>query len=122
MNNIKLTFILLTLSLVLFSCKSDIKFEKSGWSQKDDPDGYLKRESMLNDLLENHKLKGMQYKNLIDLLGLPENYSDQEENILTYNIVTDYGYDIDPVYIKNLEIKLAKDSIVEGYKVVEIKH
>lgn len=77
---------------------------------------------MLNDLIENHKLKGMQYKNLIDLLGLPENYSDQEENILIYNIVTDYGYDIDPVYIKNLEIKLAKDSIVEGYKVVEIKH
>jgi hypothetical protein len=122
MKNIKLTFILLNLCFILFSCKNDIKFEKNGWNQKGNLNSYPNRESMLKDLTENHKLKGIAYPKLIDLLGLPENYSDEKFNTMTYNIVTEYGNDIDPVYIKNLEIKLAKDSIVENYKVVEIKH
>ena len=99
-----------------------MKFEKNGWNQKGDLNSYPNRESMLKDLTGNHKLKGIAYPKLIDLLGLPENYSDEEFNTMTYNIVTEYGNDIDPVYIKNLEIKLAKDSIVENYKIVEIKH
>ncbi len=121
MGNLKLKFILLSISFVLFSCKNDIKFEKTSWNQKDDLN-YPNREKMLEDLTKNHKLKGMSYSKLIDLLGLPENYSDEEFNTVTYNLVTEYGSDIDPVYIKNLEIKLAKDSIVENYKTVEIKN
>ena len=67
---------------------------------------------MLNDLMNHHRLKGLTYKQLIDLLGEPEKYSDEAANTATYNILTDYGKDIDPVYIKNLEVKFSSDSIV----------
>ncbi len=99
-----------------------MKFEKSGWNQKGDLNSYKNRENMLEDLTNNHKLKGISYSKVIDLLGLPENYSDEKFNTLSYNIVTEYGNDIDPVYIKILEIKLTKDSIVENYKIVEIEN
>ncbi|CCG52951.1 Probable lipoprotein precursor [Flavobacterium indicum GPTSA100-9 = DSM 17447] len=118
----KLKFTLLSLCFVLFSCKNDMKFEKSGWNQKGDLNSYKNRENMLEDLTNNHKLKGISYSKVIDLLGLPENYSDEKFNTLSYNIVTEYGNDIDPVYIKILEIKLTKDSIVENYKIVEIEN
>jgi len=35
--------------------------------------------------------------------------------------VTDYGWDIDPVYTKDLVFKLNKDSIVVDYKINEWK-
>ncbi|WP_412464412.1 hypothetical protein [Flavobacterium mekongense] len=122
MKSIKSKIICLILTLSFLSCENSLKFDKSGWLQKDDPDGYKNRESMLKDLLENHKIKGLKYSELIDLLGSPENYADEKTNTITYNIVIDYGFNIDPVYIKNLEIKFSKDSIVENYKIVEIKH
>lgn len=122
MENLKLKLTLLGLFFVLLSCKKDMKFEKSGWNQKGDLNSYPNRENMLEDLTKNHSLKGIPYLKLIDLLGLPENYSDEEFNTMTYNIVTEYGYNIEPVYIKNLEIKLAKDSVVEKFEIVEIKN
>ncbi len=67
---------------------------------------------MLNNLMNRHKLKGLTCKQFIDLLGEPENYTDEEPNTATYNIVTNYGGNIDPVYIKNLEVKFSVDSLV----------
>jgi hypothetical protein len=77
---------------------------------------------MLKDLMNHHQLKGLTYKQLVDLIGEPEKYSDEEPNTATYNIVTDYGRDIDPVYIKNLEVKISSDSIVTDANINEIKH
>lgn len=42
-------------------------------------------------------------------------------NSLTYNIVLNYGDDIDPVYSKNLDIFFSKDSIITSYKITEWK-
>ena len=72
--------------------------------------------------MNNHRLKGLTYKQLIDLLGEPEKYKDEEPNTATYNIVTDYGGDIDPVYVKNLEVKFSTDSIVKNVSINEIKN
>jgi hypothetical protein len=77
---------------------------------------------MLNDLMNHHQLKGLSYKQFIELLGEPETYSDEQLNTATYNIVTDYGRDIDLVYIKNLEVKFSADSVVTDVKINEIKH
>jgi hypothetical protein len=116
----KLKFIFLILSVLLISCERT-KFDTIGWSEKDDLGSYPKRESMLEDLTENYKLKGIKYKELIELLGLPENYSDEENNTISYNIETDYGFNIDPTYSKDLKILITKDSLIESYKIVEWK-
>lgn len=122
MKSIKTKIIFFSLTLLLLSCDNHIKFEKSGWLQRDDPDGYANRENMLKDLLENHKIKGLKYSELIDLLGPPENYANKKPNIISYNIVLDYEHDIDPVYTKDLDVEFSKDSIVKDYKLVENKH
>jgi len=116
----KLKLIFLSASILFISCKNP-KFDTIGWSEKGDLGSYPKRESMLENLTQNYKLKGMKYKELIQLLGSPEKYSDEEYNTISYNIETDYGFDIDPTYSKNLKIKLAKDSVVESYRIVEWK-
>ena len=106
MNNLKSYFLLLILFLLFSSCKNDIKFDKVGWNQKGDLNSYSNREKMLNDLMENHNFKGMNYSELLKLLGEPENYSDIEAGVIYYNIITEYGSNIDPVNVKNLKIKL----------------
>jgi len=116
----KLKLIFLSTCILLISCEKP-KFDKIGWSEKGDLGGYPKRKSMLNDLTENHKLKGIKHRELIELLGLPENYSNEEYNAMSYNIETEYGSDIDPTYSKDLQIKLTKDSLVESYRIVEWK-
>lgn len=97
-------------------------FNKTSWQQNGDLGMSPEREKMLKDLMSNHQLKELTYKQLIDLLGEPENYMDEEPTTATYNIVTNYGRDIDPVYIKNLEVKFSPDSIVIDVNINEIKN
>ena len=108
------------LIMMCFSCKHEIKFNKSDWSKSSDG-FYLNRDKMITDLTSNHKLIGLSKIQLLELLGEPENYSDAEPNSIYYNIVTDYGVNIDPVYIKNLRIKFNKLDQVESYKIEETK-
>ena len=98
-----LTAIFLLLFGLLTSCNNDITFEKNGWQQKDDLGFYPNRNKMLNDLTINHNLKGLSYKKIIELIGEPEK-NITANNSIFYNIITDYGHDIDPVYSKTLEI------------------
>ncbi|WP_298393071.1 hypothetical protein [Flavobacterium sp.] len=76
---------------------------------------------MINDLTLNHKLIGLSKIELVELLGEPENYSNVEPNSIYYNIVTDYGFDIDPVYIKNLKIEFNQSNQVKSFKIEETK-
>jgi len=71
-------------------------FNKAEWADGDEGFGYPKRRYMLNDLIENHKIRGLTYKQLIDTVGQP--HIDSGSNEAYYNIVLDYGWDIDPVY------------------------
>lgn len=115
--------ILFALAALSFAaCTNNQQFNKTAWSERGDLGIYPNREKILNDLMNNHRLKGLTYKQLIDLLGEPEKYKDEEPNTGTYNIVTDYGGDIDPVYVKNLEVKFSTDSIVKNVSINEIKH
>ena len=76
---------------------------------------------MLNDLVKNHKLQGLTYQQLIDSLGAPGNFGDNDHTV-RYEIITGFKSDIDPTYGKNLNITLGPDSVVTSYKISEWKH
>lgn len=112
----------LQLIIVLFfltSCKREIPFEKNRWDETTDPAFPSEyRPQMLNDLVTKHKLTGLSYKQLIKLLGSPEN---EETNLIVYKIIIDYGMDIDPVYSEDLLFTYSKDSIITSFHIREWK-
>ncbi|MBL7472079.1 hypothetical protein [Robertkochia sediminum] len=113
MRNLMIIFCICFLS----ACgNTQLDFEKSKW--KETVDGfYMFRESMANDLIENHLEKGMTYKELTDLIGEPENFSNLKENTIGYILMEDYGWDIDPVESKTLMIELTADSLVQDFNI-----
>lgn len=113
-----ITFLLLT---ILCCGHKDTVFDKAKWSQKIDG-FYQYRDEIVEDLISNHLRKGMSYKELQNLLGEPENYTDLEENTIAYGIMEDYGWNIDPVETKTLRIELTEDSLVSGYKIIHWKN
>ena len=106
--------------LILFSCSSDIAFDEEKWKYESDG-AYIYRDKMIDDLMENKRLHGLTYDSLVNLLGPSENYVDLRENELAYTVIEDYGWDIDPVYVKQLRVKLSPDSIVTDYEILEWK-
>jgi len=104
---------------ILTSCNSDIKFDKTKWLQVDDLGQYPYRQAMLNDLTSNHKLKGLSYKQLTDLIGEQQKNLIGDSSEIYYSILTDYGSDIDPVHTIALAFKLDKDSTVTEYRIDE---
>ena len=114
-------YIILMVILILVSCNSDKKFDKIQWLECSDLGQYPKRNRLVNDLLENHKIKGLSYKQVIDLIGEPEKNITGENNEIHYQILIEYGSDIDPIYTKTLILKLDKDSSITSFKVNEWK-
>ena len=116
-----ITFIIAT-AIFLFSCSHNsrqIKFDSDKWNEQTDPLFPSKyRPKMLTDLTSNYKLIGLNYIQIVQLLGIPD---DKDSSSMSYEITVDYGQDIDPVYIKTLEFTFSKDSIITSYKVREWK-
>lgn len=117
----KLCQILLVLITITACGSKEIEFDKLKWSKKIDG-FYQYREEMIEDLMSNHLHKRMTYKEVTDLLGNPENYSDLEKNTLAYGIMENYGWNIDPVESKTLMIKLTKDSLVSSFELIHWKN
>lgn len=108
-------------AITLFSCNNirQEKFDKIKWKQHEDagqPSSHRKR--MLEDLTTNYKLTEIKYSELVGLLGEP-NFEDSTS--LGYDIIVDYGNDIDPVYTKILKFIFSRDSIITSVKVNEWK-
>ena len=101
----------------LGSCGTEqLDFELSKWNES--VDGFYKyRESMAQELMENHLEKGMTYQQLTDLIGEPENIANLKHNTIGYKLMEDYGLDIDPVETKTLMIELTNDSLVQDFKI-----
>ena len=112
----KWIFAIIVLLAACDSIEKHEKFSKSEWTAQDDTD-YPMRDAILNDLISNHKLKGLTYQQLIDSLGEPSNYGPVKDSIY-YDIVVNYGY-LDPKSGKYLVLHLDKDSVVTDFKVVE---
>jgi hypothetical protein len=120
LNYINLLIIVLLLFNIFASCKNDIKFEKSGWTERESEGAYPYRAKMLNDLITNYRLTGLSHRQIINLMGEPENYINKDSSIY-YEIVVKFR-SIDPVYRKNLEIQFDRDSLVKNFKINIIKH
>jgi hypothetical protein len=113
---IAIFFIILMLSLINSCVGKSQKFDKIKWNEREDG-FYLYREEMIGDLTENYLKKGTTYKNIISLLGAPQNLNDEIERTISYELMTDYGWDIDPVEVKTLKIKISKDSTLNSFKI-----
>tara|TARA_Y100000034_G_scaffold132010_1_gene194011 strand:+ start:4947 stop:5345 length:399 start_codon:yes stop_codon:yes gene_type:complete len=114
--------VILTILFLLTSCGvKQMEFEKSKWNERFDG-FYEYRENMVQDLMENHLEKGMEFKRVIELLGEPGNYQNKKENEITYEIMVDYGWNIDPMEGKELYIEFDKDSTVTNFKLKHWKH
>lgn len=94
-------------------------FDKEKWLEQEDWD-YPRRDNMIDDLIKNHKLKGLSYKQMVELLGDPQGNARDSIGVY-YRIVEDFGSDIDPVYSKNLSIEFNKDSIINKVTIEEWK-
>jgi hypothetical protein len=102
------------LVFLLFSCHQ--KFNKRLWEYRDDLGMYPYRKGMLDDVLKTVTIKGRSYSQIVSSLGESTGLQDGK---LYYNIVIDYGSDIDPVYGKDLIILFNNNSIATGYEVKE---
>ncbi|MBK0380123.1 hypothetical protein [Mucilaginibacter segetis] len=107
------------LLLAISGCRNQEKFTTEGWN---DGDGisWPKRYTMVEDLLQNHKLKGMSYKQVINLLDYPQRNSHTDRSF-SYEITRKMDL-ADTLYFKSLIFYLNKDSVVTGVKVYEFKH
>jgi outer membrane protein assembly factor BamE (lipoprotein component of BamABCDE complex) len=116
-----LTRALLLFSICLTSCDRSIPFEKNGWQKKSDF-VYPKRDAMVQDLMDNHKLVGLTTREVRDLLGSPD-YTElgDKPNWMTYQVVLDFGWDIDPVHTKDLVLEFNQDSVVTKVDLLEWK-
>lgn len=116
--NIKSVLILFILMSTLCSCRSRQKFNKAEWGEMADLMMFPNRKYMIDDLVDNYQLKGLTYQEIVELLGPPQ--SKLDSNLETYyDIDIDYGWDIDPVYTKMLDIKFDQDTIVKEFEVKE---
>lgn len=102
--------------LALTGCNSQMKFDRTKWLLKNDFE-YPYREVMINDLTNNHTLKGLTYKELSNLLGEPNHYADDKSKVY-YTIYEKYKWnDIDPVGGMTLDFVIGKDSLVQDFKI-----
>lgn len=105
--------------LIFLSCNgSKMKFSKGAWNKQVDG-SYTERAKILDDLMANHLYKGMAYLEVLHLLGNPENRATSDPKELDYEIMTDYGWDIDPVRGAYLRINLSADSTIKNFKLIK---
>lgn len=98
-----------------------MKFDKNKWNEKDDM-FYAYRENMVDDLMENHLKKGMTYREVEELLGKSDNFQNEPPNTIGYEIMVDYGWNIDPQNGKTLYIEFTKDSTLKSMRLEKWKH
>ncbi|HNU55537.1 MAG TPA: hypothetical protein PKN30_03035 [Flavobacteriales bacterium] len=121
-----LTRAFLLLSICLAGCDQNIPFEKSGWQKKFDGD-YPNRDAMVRDLMDHHKLTGLTTRAITELLGeedrveLVERPKAEGRNYMTYQVLEDFGWDIDPVHTKYLVLEFNQDSVVTKVDLLEWK-
>lgn len=111
-------FIAILFIVTLSPCQTKQKFDKAKWAEVADLMTFPNRKYMIDDLVQNYRLKGMTYQKLIELLDKPQKKLDSTFRVY-YDIDVDYGTDIDPVYTKILSIEFDKDTVVRHFEVQE---
>jgi hypothetical protein len=114
---LKLLFILFFVLPIIHACNQDCHFQKTKWLEKVDL-SYPYRAIMLDDLVTNYELAGLNYQQLTDLLGQPDSLSNKLNEVV-YEIIVQYDMDVEPVYEKNLVFEFSPDSTVKSFKIEE---
>jgi hypothetical protein len=115
--------IIISILTSLFSgCQSkEMKFDKNKWNEKDDV-VYAFRENMVNDLMKNYLKKGMTYKEVMELLGKTEYNQNDLPNTIGYEIMVNYGWNIDPQKGETLYIEFTNDSTLKSVRLEKWEH
>jgi len=108
----------LVLLSLFTACRRPVKFDKEKWRAGDGLN-YKMRDNVLDDLLENYKLVGMNYKDVIRLLGKPDETDSLKTSYQIINTLGEYNPKNKPVYKKYLEFYFNKDSVVTRTNVYE---
>jgi hypothetical protein len=106
------------IGLGLSSCDSNKPFEKNKW--KKHVDGfYPYRNDMVEDLLKTKEFKGRNISYVFEILGEHDDWCDHNMHELKYQVLVDYGRDIDPVHTKYLVFELNKaDTLIDSTTIV----
>jgi outer membrane protein assembly factor BamE (lipoprotein component of BamABCDE complex) len=94
------------------------KFDRQKWSYGDGLD-YPMRNDIVDDLMANHHLKGLNYRQLIDSLGSPQRRDSLK---FTYQVIDNsfnYNANKKEVHHKNLIVYFSKDSIVTRFEIYD---
>lgn len=96
--------------LILFTVigcgNTETKFNHDAWIKAKDTASWGIRKDMAKDIVNRQLLIDKSSKEVNDILGTPEVYSDVEANKFYYIIEMNYGHDIDPVKIMHLIVSL----------------
>ncbi len=112
--------------IIFMAISCDKKFNSDEWKNTNLAtldnviDKNNNRNLMINDLVESKLLIGKNSKEIKSLLG-NEYIKDTLRHTYRYETYEDYGMDIDPKYLKGLEVIFNKDSTVTEVKIYEIK-
>ena len=114
-NRISQFLIICLTVLAVSSCNSKQEFDSDEWKQTG-LDWWITdfREKMVDDLIQNDTLIGMNQEQVIELLGLPESENKAK---LEYLIREKYRSDINPEYISNLIIEFDEKGQVRNCKI-----
>lgn len=115
----RLTFFFFSI-LICSSCQTKQKFDKLKWRESGDMMTFPNRKYMIDDVVKKHELKGKRYNEIVELLDKPQHELDTTMQII-YDVDIDYGFDIDPVYIKRLSIDFDMDTIAKHFEITEWK-
>jgi hypothetical protein len=97
------------LFLGLAGCHQKQKFSREKWAYGDGL-SFPQRDDVVDDLLKNHHLKGLTYRQLVDTLGEAQGKDSLQ---LSYEILdTRYTRHSGSSEVKNLIIYFSKDSVV----------
>lgn len=113
MFNKKVIILFGLLVVFLTACNRHAKFTREDWDYGDGLE-FPSRKNMVDDLLQNYKLKGMKYQEVIHLLHRPQ-VSSTTEMIYDIEEISNKGKRL---YVKKLILSL-KDSVVTDAKIYE---
>ena len=103
--------ILICLSVVvLTSCSHKQKFDRVKWAYGDGLT-YSYRDDLVDDLIKNHKLKGLTYRQAIDSLGRAQGVDTLQISYLITDDTYKHGRK-GPAHKKYLILHFSKDSVV----------
>ncbi len=110
------------LSLTLFSCNQDIKFDSEKWKNAGGENILLDtRLNMVNDLIESKALINKSEAEIEEVIDSPSRLNGREVDTIKYFAVQEiYGWDIDPeemTFLKIMFSEKGKSTSVELYSI-----